>query len=372
MTGPTMIYKLKLRLLLPLCIACWGAVDGFAQCNTQITHGSGTVLAGGSNITVTSSGQTNLYNSYCPTVTAPYFIGYNFSTGNGPGSFTFNFSPAVSGVRLNFSGASNSGSSVEEIRLTVNGAHYAMPSVGTNNGCDAMASLTAAGDLVGCPGCGVSGWSNTTISSSISSLVVEDFIVAGTPNGALFSLFICNVILPAEWLSFEATALETGHVNLDWTTSSEINNDFFILERSWDAANWTAVDEIDAVGNSDAESDYSYLDLPLKGGQIHYRIKQVNMDGTGSYSDIQTVSLPNGMAFNVFPNPAEGTATLILPPSGDLSNLKIYNSLGQAIDCRMELSGNQVELDLANFPEGIYLVELMVAGEKLVQKLQVR
>jgi hypothetical protein len=96
-----------------------------------------------------------------------------------------------------------------------------------------------------------------------------------------------TVTLPVEWLSFETQAIERG-IQLDWQTAWEKDNDYFEIERSFDAAHWELLETLDAVGNSQDVTNYSYIDLDegLK-GLIYYRIRQVDLDGSFSFSPIR-------------------------------------------------------------------------------------
>ena len=164
----------------------------FSQCTNQVLNLSGTSVVNGISVEVTSSGVVDSNSDYCDS-TMPYFIGYNYISGSsGNGSYTFTFSPAIDAATLNFSGISNLGGSSEEVKLFVNGLHYAIPEVGSASGCDALAVLTTSGDIAGCAECSVSGWNGTTIAGPIYSLEVADSVIAGIPSGAIFSLFICN------------------------------------------------------------------------------------------------------------------------------------------------------------------------------------
>lgn len=127
-----------------------------------------------------------------------HFIGYNYTLNeSGTGSYTFEFSPPVSKVTLNFSGISHSSvdiEHIEEVWLFVNGTHYAIPEPGEWNECDDMAVLTVEGNIRACDECAVSGWMGTTIEGSISTLKVLDTVYSGQPAGSIFSLFIYDSI----------------------------------------------------------------------------------------------------------------------------------------------------------------------------------
>jgi hypothetical protein len=164
----------------------------FAQCTHQVLHDSGSQTVNGILVTVTSSGHSDTITSYCSNVTQPYLIGSDYTTPNMNGSYTFQFSPAIDSLTLNFSGINDNGADKEIIKLKVNGSHYSIPSVGIHNGCDSLAILTPLGNITGAATGSNSGWNGTTIPGPISQITVWDSVVSGTPNGAVFSLFICS------------------------------------------------------------------------------------------------------------------------------------------------------------------------------------
>jgi hypothetical protein len=341
------------------------------QCANQVLHTTGTTLVSGVNVTATSSGQVDNYNSYCPFVTAPYFIGYNFGTGSGTGSFTFTFSPSINGIRLNFSGASCSGIDCEEIRLTINGAHYPMVSVGSNNACDPMAVLTGAGDLQGCGGCGVSGWSGTNITGfPISTLTVQDFVLGGIPNGSLFSLFICNGILPAEWLDFQAHLQVDETVALEWQTQTEINNDFFTVERSADGMVWEEIGVQKGAGNSNLPQAYGHIDRQPLVGESQYRIRQTSLDGAFTHSAVREVSRGALGGIHIAPNPAHDQVHIDMAGLAQ-AVVTLRNQLGQLIEVPRDLEGDQMTLHIADLASGVYFIAVRSSAKVYSQKLMV-
>ena len=177
--------KISFLLLFVLLQAGWLR----SQCDSQVSHLSGAATVNGTVITVTPYGTTSSNSDYCAS-TLPYFIGYSSTSGDG--SFTFYFSPPVSALSLNFSGISNDAGGAEEVLVYVNGLHYAIPAVGSPNGCDPLAVLSPGGNITGCTGCGVSGWQGTLINGPIALLTVRDSVIHGLPNGSIFSLFICT------------------------------------------------------------------------------------------------------------------------------------------------------------------------------------
>lgn len=100
--------------------------------------------------------------------------------------------------------------------------------------------------------------------------------------------------LPVRWLDF--TAKRSGErVRLDWKTASEINCDYFTVQRSGDGIHYDNINMLNASGNSTDIHDYSSIDdHPLK-GLNYYRIAETDFDGTVSYSSICTVDLTGAL-----------------------------------------------------------------------------
>ena len=159
-----------------------------AQCTNQLFHTSGTLSINGVQVTTTSFGDFGIVTNYCPNSTQPYLIGADYSYPNHTGGYTFQFSPSVDSVSLNFSGMHNG----EMVQIYVNGNHYSVPSIGVYNGCDSLAHLTPTGDIVGQIDGSPSGWNGTIISGPINEITVIDSIIEGTPNGVVFSIFFCS------------------------------------------------------------------------------------------------------------------------------------------------------------------------------------
>jgi len=175
------------------------------QCAAQVTHLQGTKTINGVAVTVTAVGTVDSNVVYCP-ATKPYFIGYTYAGGgNGNGSYQFSFTPPVSAVTFNVSGISNvPGSGIEEIIVNKNRAHYTIPAAGVADSCDPLAVLTAEGNIAGCGGCGVSGWSEITVPGPLTMVEIKDTVLYGSPEGSIFSLFICGPATNINELSAEA------------------------------------------------------------------------------------------------------------------------------------------------------------------------
>jgi Secretion system C-terminal sorting domain len=114
--------------------------------------------------------------------------------------------------------------------------------------------------------------------------------------------------LPIELLSFYAKP-NGAVVNLKWVTASEINNDFFTIERTSDGINFEFVGTEKGAGNSTSILNYSLTDKAPLAGISYYRLKQTDFDGKYVYSDLKMVSFGNNekFSFSIYPNPNDGS-----------------------------------------------------------------
>ncbi len=119
--------------------------------------------------------------------------------------------------------------------------------------------------------------------------------------------------LPVELISFQATKTPERHVELTWKTASEINNDYFVIEKSTDAVHYIPLQEVEGAGNSNVELSYVVLDQSPYAGVSYYRLKQVDYDGTVSYKGVREVNFnydnvleKKNPEFTMYPNPTNG------------------------------------------------------------------
>ena len=163
----------------------------YPQCQ-PVTHLLGPQTVNDVVVTVSTDGIVGS-TDYC-SITGPYWIGSNGGI-QGNGAYTFTFSPPITGAQLDFTAVNNYENGREEISLYINGNHYAIPEAGTLGGCsNQLGVLTPEGNIGGAPNSpAVSfGWNGTVLSGMISTLTVRNTVLAGWPNGSIFSLQICT------------------------------------------------------------------------------------------------------------------------------------------------------------------------------------
>jgi hypothetical protein len=186
--------------------------------------------------------------------------------------------------------------------------------------------------------------------------------------------------LPIELLSFNAVA--TGEVvTLDWTTASEKNNDYFVIERTSDAMNYTTVATVPGGGNSDEMHHYSTPDNQPLPGTSYYRLKQVDFDGNYSYSNVVPVNFTKDLkepAFVIYPNPASDKTNLSFfnVAKGQTMDITIYDISGKVVyTMTTTLDKNESIVTIAvsgNLPAGMYMVVVHSNDHLYRQKLAVQ
>ena len=166
--------------------------------------------------------------------------------------------------------------------------------------------------------------------------------------------------LPVELKNFQATVADQT-VLLTWETASEINNDYFDIERSIDGERFQAIGTQAGVGSTTSTTTYKFSDEKPTAGNIYYRLKQVDFDGSFEYSEVVSVKIAsNDVIVNVSPNPViDRTVVIIGDNVANNTNLELVNSAGQLVKTYQVLGANtSIEIDLADLPSGVYMLSV--------------
>ena len=147
----------------------------------------------------------------------------------------------------------------------------------------------------------------------IYCLLIDNFTSSASPFDLVWNLTggaaLDCTSLPIELLGFYAYAKDQV-VQLDWATASEINNDYFTIERSKDGENWQDILQTAGAGASNSTINYSEIDSSPLYGTSYYRLKQTDFNGAFSYSTTQVVKfgISNDAEILSFPNPNDGSS----------------------------------------------------------------
>lgn len=216
---------------------------------------------------------------------------------------------------------------------------------------------------------GVTG--NVTTGTVVSSAPIGTFspftLASTTPTNAL----------PIELISFDAER-KNKVVELKWKTATEINNDYFTIERSIDGKTFEVIEMIKGAGNSTVELSYATIDPNPYDGVSYYRLKQTDFDGQFEYFNVVSVGR-SSLSMNetkVYPNPLVGQQLNVellvnnnLPYEIELVSLYGERMIAEQLSPQQGV--NKVTLNLnASIASGSYIL-LIKQGQEILHREKV-
>ena len=183
--------------------------------------------------------------------------------------------------------------------------------------------------------------------------------------------------LPVTLVKFTAKLLQSNQVQIDWSTSMELNCRNFTLERSYDGNVFTGVQTIDGNGNSNLLHSYSATDdlNSFTGTTVYYRLKQTDFDGKGYVSKIIQVKLKSAANKTVVsPNPFSDYININTQwQNTEIATITIFNVQGKMVVSKqvsLNKGNNDIRIDnLSNLPAGNYYLQLSSATQKIIEKI---
>ena len=191
--------------------------------------------------------------------------------------------------------------------------------------------------------------------------ISDDIFVVHPSSEGVFAK-TTGVVLPITLLSFKASkSYESTY--LSWSTSSELNNDYFTLERSINGTNFEKIGKIPSKGNTAVGASYNFYDYSPVNGKNYYRLSQTDKDGTSKVIGIKAVDFTlNQPAITLFPNPMVNNQLNINLPKNKVQSLtvEICDLLGQVnFKTTLPVHNEQLEIHLKNrLTPGAYIVKV--------------
>ncbi len=165
--------------------------------------------------------------------------------------------------------------------------------------------------------------------------------------------------LPIELISFEIKP-NNDNIEISWATTTEINNDYFTLERGKNGVNFTSIATVAGAGNTTTTQYYSNLDFEPWDGINYYRLKQTDFDGNYTYSAIKAInySKRNNLSAIIYPNPATNELNVLFSKISETQlNIQIYDVLGKLIfNQNQEILSNKATINTAWLSLGMYTI----------------
>ncbi len=184
--------------------------------------------------------------------------------------------------------------------------------------------------------------------------------------------------LPVELTGFNAN-VQGNNVLLNWSTATEVNNRGFDIERSINNSSFVKIGFINGKGSSTEKVNYSFADNNLNSGTYTYRLKQIDLNGTFTYSNSVEVSIgvdPNTFELSQnYPNPFNpATSIKFLSGRSEFVTLRVYNVLGQEVANLFNQTTEagktyEVIFDASDFGSGVYFYSLEQGSKVITRKM---
>ncbi|MBC7863138.1 MAG: T9SS type A sorting domain-containing protein [Bacteroidia bacterium] len=189
-----------------------------------------------------------------------------------------------------------------------------------------------------------------------SNITTNFYYTVGTTNPTTSPL-------PIELLNFDAVVCERN-VCLNWATATEHNNDFFTIDKSKNGTDFEFVSQTDAVGNSFSTSTYSSIDVSPYEGISYYRLKQTDVNGTYTYSNLVPAEFISAAHIIVYPNPNSGTMQVSYSlKAEEKGEFTIYDAVGKQVSSfRLPNSEKTFSINAADIEDGVYFFKYIING----------
>ncbi len=192
-----------------------------------------------------------------------------------------------------------------------------------------------------------------------ASTIVDNTLTLTAVNGTNGSS--CDFsVLPIVLESFEANNDDEG-IRLDWVTSSELNNEYFEIQRSSDGLKFQKIGAMDGRGTTDVTTTYSFLDGNPGQGVNYYRLKQYDFSGEFSYSRIVAAFHNMKEELAIFPNPATDYLSLYFGDKFSRTevSLTLISSDGKVIwENQVSAPQRELRINLSSPPRGTFLLQI--------------
>lgn len=198
----------------------------------------------------------------------------------------------------------------------------------------------------------------TTAAGTITSNMVSNF--------SPFTLADVTV-LPIQLLDFKAN-YDGTNVNCTWITASELNNDYFTLERTTNGKDYKEIGYIKGSGTTNIQHNYNFPDCQPLTGQSYYRLKQTDFNGQYTYSQWEPIHIGEKPGIHIdFVGQAQGQVEFNYTLAGEKTTwLTVYDMTGKVLHSSM-IHGHKLSIDKSLWAKGVYTV-MITNGKEADQR----
>jgi hypothetical protein len=157
---------------------------------------------------------------------------------------------------------------------------------------------------------------------------------------------------------------------LQWQANSSSAAESFVIERGTNGSTFAEIGNVGATGTSnEIASKYEFTDIAPGSGLNYYRLKMIDARGVPSFSQVEVLTFGDAAVTASSPNPVN---TKMIVVANEASQIALVNAMGQAVELSVTRQFSRIILDMANVPEGIYMLHVndtksgVVRSERIV------
>jgi hypothetical protein len=201
------------------------------------------------------------------------------------------------------------------------------------------------------------------------SAAPNDYLCSNTYGMVVSYVGFTSTPLPITLVNFAAVK-NSSAVDLDWQIATEINNDYFVAEKSKNGVDFTTVGIVDGAGNSQSTLNYQATDHSPYNGISYYRLKQVDYDGKFSYSKIVAVKNDGDAEVEIYPNPTQGSFRISVSSEDQPYSIEIADLEGKLVYKGSGNPDNPVT-EISGLSKGVYVVRIFTGSSVTLRKMVV-
>lgn len=199
------------------------------------------------------------------------------------------------------------------------------------------------------------------------------------PGGELRHQMILDNPLPVELSGF-TSVINKNNVELNWTTSSEINNSGFDIERKSVSSEWTKIGFVPGYGNINTPVNYSFTDRGLNPGVYNYRLKQTDFNGNYEYFSLSSevnIGIPAEYSLSQnYPNPFNPVTRIEYQlPVSEYVNISLYDVSGKEVSRLVneirQAGYHSLDINASSLTSGVYFYTIKAGNFVNTKKLMV-
>ena len=215
-------------------------------------------------------------------------------------------------------------------------------------------------------------WGDTYARLRLASVASEVATTTGQANSGEvedYKFFMQEPALPVELTHFEGKWIEGTGNQLRWGTAWEQTNDRFEIQASTNAISFETIGRVAGQGTTTGAQEYAFMDTQPQASITYYRLKQVDINSSFTYSQIIAVKsgLENQEATLVaYPNPTADLLHLQVNKPHVITETNIYSVSGTQV---LHQAGSSLSASVGLLPAGLYTVEVITAtGQTIYQR----